>query len=390
MVGVSDRDRPWGAGAGVVALRTTFLVLTLAGCASAPPAVTPTAQSSPTASPMASTTPPPTATPEPPTATPTGSPNRPTPGANPFAGEAAWVAYQSNRGVNGEGTFLVRADGTDDHQVAADFGGALILPDWSPDGTRLVTTARDTGAEEPLFEIDLATDTYRQLFECTDPCLGDDEPAYSPDGLRVAFERAFGPFTPTGPTDCGLWIGEIATGEVVQVTSNTDPPCDREYFPRWSPDGTLLTYWRELFANDQFVGTAVFTINDDGTDETRLTDPAMVAGEPDWSPDGEWIVFATYPLNSFNFEAKVSNLYRMHPDGSGLEQLTHYGVDQLRATQPRYTPDGKWIVFTAVIPETGYDRGQAFRHLWAIPAGGGDAVLIAGDERIYTHGTWQP
>ena len=44
----------------------------------------------------------------------------------------------------------------------------------------------------------------------------------------------------------------------------------------------------------------------------------------------------------------VSNLYRIHPDGSGIEQLTHYATEDLRATQPRYTPDGEWIVFTAV------------------------------------------
>ncbi|MEP7293876.1 MAG: hypothetical protein ABI835_18960, partial [Chloroflexota bacterium] len=70
-----------------------------------------------------------------------------------------------------------------------------------------------------------------------------------------------------------------------------------------------------------------------------------------------------------------------HPDGSGLEQLTHYETPDLRATQPRYTPDGAWITFTAVTPSS--------RSLWAIPAEGGDPVVIASGG-IYTHGTWQP
>lgn len=124
--------------------------------------------------------------------------------------------------------------------------------------------------------------------------------------------------------------------------------------------------------------------------ETKITDDATFAGDPDWSPDGEWIVYSTYPLNDFNHVAKVSNLYRIHPDGSGMEQLTDYDIDQLRATQPRYTPDGKWIVFTAVIPESGYGLGQNLRQLWALPADGGQPVVIAADGRIYTHGTWQP
>ena len=139
------------------------------------------------------------------------------------------------------------------------------------------------------------------------------------------------------PSDCGLWIGELSSGAVTQITSNTDPPCDREYMPHWSPDGTQLTYWRDPYENGQPTGTAVFVINADGTDERRLTDPAMFAGFPDWSPDGEWIVFDTYPLHEFQC-CQVSNLYRMHPDGSGMEPLTHYVTEDLRATQPRYTP----------------------------------------------------
>jgi hypothetical protein len=40
-------------------------------------------------------------------------------------------------------------------------------------------------------------------------------------------------------------------------------------------------------AGGELTGTAVYTINADGATERRLTDPDMVAGYPDWSPDGE-------------------------------------------------------------------------------------------------------
>ena len=58
---------------------------------------------------------------------------------------------------------------------------------------RLVFTTRG-GETEPLYEYDLATDTSHQLFSCEDPCLSDDDPAYAPDGTRVAFIRALAPF----------------------------------------------------------------------------------------------------------------------------------------------------------------------------------------------------
>ena len=53
----------------------------------------------------------------------------------------------------------------------------------------------------------------------------------------------------------------------------------------------------------------------------------------------------------------------------------------MRANQPRYTPDGKWILFTAVTPQS--------RSLWIMPAEGGEPIVIARGG-IYTHGVWQP
>lgn len=290
-----------------------------------------------------------------------------------------WIAYGTN--VGNESTWLIHPDGTDDQRIAyPDFPAILVLPNWSPDGQRLVLTSRGTGGTEPLYEYDLATETYEQLFECEDPCLGDDEPVYSPDGTTVAFIRYLGPFTDAGPTDCSLWMGDLASREVWRVTDNEG--CDREYFPHWSPDGTQLTYMRIQWTPQAgTTGTAVFVIDADGTNERRLTDWETMAGDPDWSTDGQWIVYSTYPLGEFNFVPAVSNLYRMHPDGTGTEQLTFNPDTTQRATQPRYTPDGESIVFTAV--------GPAGREIWVMPAAGGEPTVVA-EGGIHTHPTWQP
>lgn len=317
---------------------------------------------------------------------------KPTTPSNPFSGNSAWIAYQTNR-TGSEGVWLIHPDGTDDHQIDAN-GLTVLLPDWSPDGKRLVVASRG-GDTEPLYEYDLASKTLRQIFECKDPCLGDDNPAYSPDGIKVAFTRALLPIVHSDaigddvPSDCGIWIGDVATGEVKQITSNTNPPCDREYYPRWSPDGSQFVYFRDPFENGKPTGTALFVINADGSGERRLTDPANFAGMPDWSPDGKWIVFDTFGLTEFNFEPKVSNLYRIHPDGTGLEQLTFNTSTDLRATQPHYTPDGKWIIFTAVQRSTNSQERRSDRSLWVIPAEGGEPIVIVVGG-IYTHGTWQP
>ena len=286
--------------------------------------------------------------------------------------------YLDRAQVGDEGTWLIHPDGTEDHQIAAEFPGVLILPDWSPDGQRLVMASRG-GETEPLYEYDLESGVYAQLFACEEPCLGDDEPVYSPDGATVAFIRALTPFIDDVPSDCGIWLGDVATGTVTQLTGN--PGCDREYLPRWSPDGSRLTYWRLHEDEGGNVMTAVFVIDADGTNERQLTDWEDYAGDPDWSPDGEWIVYNTYPLSEFSGMNVVSNLYRIHPDGSEVAQLTFKEDTTQKATQPRYTPDGESIVFTAVVP--------AGRELWVMPADGGEPYVVA-EGGIHTHPTWQP
>jgi Tol biopolymer transport system component len=183
-----------------------------------------------------------------------------------------------------------------------------------------------------------------------------------------------------------LWIGDIATGEVTQITSNQ--ACNREASPRWSPDGSKIAYFRERY-DSSGVTDAIFVINANGGEEQQLTDWDLVAGYPDWSPDGEWLVFATHPLFSFNFDPVVSNLYRMHPDGSEMEQLTYYETPDIRANQPHYTPDGQWIIFTGVQPSTNPEERRSDRSLWAIPAAGGEPIVIV-QGGTHTHSTWQP
>jgi Tol biopolymer transport system component len=304
-------------------------------------------------------------------------------GRDASAGEQPWIAYQTSfheaTGFGPEGVWLIHPDGTDDHQVGLGAHDEQALPSWSPDGRKLVFTTRG-GDHEPLFEYSLASDRARQLFRCEGSCLGDDEPAYSPDGRTVVFVRAFGPLTAVGPADCSLWLGDVATGKVRRLTDNSS--CDREVMPRWSPDGTRLTYYRERYdpVTLETAATAVFVLRIATGQETRLTEWADDYGEPDWSPDGRSIVMASHPLHSFNFGSYSSNLFLIRPDGSGLRPLTGYVGDQ-RATQPRYTPDGRSIVFTAVSPTA--------RELWIIPAAGGTTQRVT-QGGIATHGTMQP
>lgn len=284
-----------------------------------------------------------------------------------------WIAYQGPGPDDSAFVFLVHPDGTGRNKIGEDVG-AFGLPDWSPDGTKLVFTTRG-GVTEPLYSYDLSTETSSQVFACEDPCYGDTDPSYSADGSQIVFVREFGPFVNDLPSDCGLWVGNVDSKQVTQITSN--PGCDKEYAPRLSPDGTTIAYYR-YDENGLGMRTAVFVMDVTGGDETQLTDWGSGAAGPGWSPDGEWIVVE---YDSEGLLPAGSDLHRMRPDGSDVEQLTFYETSARRPYHARYTPDGDWIIYSL--------HRSGTRELWMIPAEGGDpvALVTAGN---FAHPAWQP
>jgi TolB protein len=105
----------------------------------------------------------------------------------------------------------------------------------------------------------------------------------------------------------------------------------------------------------------VYVCNLDGTGLVRLT-TGTEDSSPCWSPDGQWICFAT-KIAERRVLAKV-------PAGGGAQQrIPTSGVSN--PTEPDWSPDGKWIAFTAQMGDFS---------ICVIPAGGGTATVIAAGE----------
>jgi TolB protein len=311
------------------------------------------------------------------------------------AAGSPWVAFQTslrNGQFGDDGVFLVRPDGTNQHEVATAIPGEHIHPDWSSDGHSLVFAGL-VGDRHQIIRFDPLNDPTgahaRQLTTCAGSCLDDMDPALSPDDTKIAYLRIGGPLVTIGqvemPATQKLQIATVTAGGLTQVQTIFQTTTTTELnAPRWSPDGSHLVFWTDHVNPDtgQVETTAVFTIAADGTRLVQVTPQSMLAGDCDWSPDGRRLVFATHPLVVFNFDPVVSNLYTVRPDGTGLRQLTHSTTSNDRATQAHFTPDGR-IIYTRVTP--------AARTLWLINADGSNPSPIpANGERIRTHGDWQP
>jgi TolB protein len=300
----------------------------------------------------------------------------------PISGRG-WIAYQAPQGSTPDRVFLVHIDGSGDHPIAQGLPGSVAHPDFSRDGSRLVfeQLSRDTSHTQ-IYVATADGAKIHRIALCKPPsCLDHYAPSWSPDGKQLAISTDGGKLTSDGPTRFGLAIIDVASEEVHPIV---DHPAiqGQDLFPRWSPDGKQLVFWRDRFLGGS-VKTAIFIVNADGSGLQQLTPWSMLAGDPDWSPDGSLIVFTTHPLFEFS-EGEESELYTMRPDGSEVRALTSYGPDGPRATQPRWTPDGKAILYTRL------SQAALPREIWVINGDGTGDVPVLDTKSIYTHPVLQP
>ena len=312
---------------------------------------------------------------------------------SPIASEPGWLAYQYQTDpddVFSIKVHLVRVDGSQDHAIATNLPGAIRHPDFSPDGSRL---AFDQLASEqaPAIQTYIAKadgSDAKRLSQCKFPrCGGYWEPAWSPDGSHLAVSMDAGPIIETGPwpgpTRFGIAIVDVNSGKATQIVDNENA-VGQNRFARWSPDGKRLVFYRARAKNYGTIQTAVFVVDVDGSNLRQLTPWDMLAGDPDWSPEGDLIVFSTHPLREFG-ALERSELYTMRPNGSGIKALTSNGENGPRATEPRWTPDGKAILYTRVT------QAETHRSIWVIDRKGGtDVPVLTKEPDYYSHPVLQP
>jgi Tol biopolymer transport system component len=135
-------------------------------------------------------------------------------------------------------------------------------------------------------------------------------PSPSPDGRRVVF-RTF------GPEGDGLRIMNLETRAVTPLTHAYDN------FPLWSPRGDLIMFSRQAEGAYE-----IYTIRSDGSSPTRLTFTRGNDAHMAWSPDGEYIAFASSRMG-FKDEVVYTDapqpygeLFVMRFDGTRVQQLT--------------------------------------------------------------------
>jgi Tol biopolymer transport system component len=114
----------------------------------------------------------------------------------------------------------------------------------------------------------------------------------------------------------------------------------------------------------------------DGADVARLTDDDAFNGAAAFSPDGRRVAFHAE-------SGSGSKLMIVDVDGSNLRVLYEGGWNWY----PRWSPDGRWIVFTA----QKVDGEEGDLDVMAVPADASAApITLVGGSGREAEGRWRP
>lgn len=242
-----------------------------------------------------------------------------------FMGRGGSARRTPGQGPRGASVMVANTGGTESRMVYQDLNRNILGPQWTADGEALVfgigtfdaffngfhglflepEDRVEDGAQIAMVNADGSG--YREL---TSGPNNNGFPSMSPDGRHMVY-RSF------GADGDGLRILDMETNEATVLSAGYDN------FPLWSPRGDVIMFSRQVEGDYE-----IYTIKPDGTDERRLTRSLGNDAHMGWSPDGEFIVFASTrmgykdEITYTDAPQPYGEIFAMRWDGSDVVQLT--------------------------------------------------------------------
>lgn len=220
------------------------------------------------------------------TGTTTRSAGFSTAGAEHVAHEASFSGASSR--------FVYSASGAaDDYDLYLDTGtrlapaaGADGNPAWSPDGRRIAFTSARTGQGD-LYLLDTAALDAPPLKLSGDPTASEVYAAWSPDSSALVF------------------VGHTPQGDNLYLIDNLAFPAPRaltawphvQTRPTFSPDGARIAFYSDHTAPGRF---DLYVMPVGGTPTRVATDVVMNARGPVWTPDGTSVLYVQHDPDRYD------------------------------------------------------------------------------------------
>ena len=258
----------------------------------------------------------------------------------------------------GSNLFLANADGSAAHELASIAGSAFYLR-FSPDGSRIRFTLIHK-ATVSIWEVRVDGSGLRRVFPAWQGSESEHDGVWTPDGRYYFFlahegllteiwaaREPAGMFRPGSSAPMKLATGPLSYGQMAP-----SPDGKKLYVDGYDKRGELVRYDAN---SHQFIPYL----------------SGISAGELDFSRDGQWIAYVSYPEGS---------LWRCRTDGSDRLQLTY---PPMTAVLPRWSPDSKQIAFVDS------EQGKPWKIL-LISSDGGAPREAYPENRGQIDPTWSP
>jgi len=155
---------------------------------------------------------------------------------------------------------------------------------------------------------------------------------WSPDDKQIAFVSNI-----SGRNN--IWLVPSTGGWPSQLTSSEQ----RQVSPAWSPDGNWIAYASDTDGNEQW---DVFLVSPKSGEVLNLTTTKEISEEsPVWSPDSKQVAYTVKPKSAASHEIDLMDVYSRH-----VKHLTHDTPNGRSNFGPMFSHDGKFVVYTQSDP----------------------------------------
>ncbi len=170
----------------------------------------------------------------------------------------------------------------------------------------------------------------------------------SPDGAHAALA-----WNKNGQWE--IWLAPLAGGRPKQITGGAES----KHAPRFSPDGRALAYLQDHDGDEKY-DVFIYDLATGATRNAMPDTPDALLDRYSWSPDSRHVALTANRGGRFA-------VHTLDTHTGQLRRLTDHSYSDL---EPAWSPDGKWIAFSAIT--AGQDTG-----LFIVPAEGGPARRVA-------------